>query len=168
MTKEALRKIREDRGLTREQLAQQLGGCKAGAIVQWEGGTRTIPFWVEEKLLRSVDVTLPITELKELVDYAVQTSQPFEALVASAIREYLAHRRTHLAIHHTRQAQASDSTFNECDAAQPFTAFELDLIAQAQAMVQAQAQAQSHAGDNPADSPRTTGAQPHTQWTGPQ
>ena len=167
MTKEALRKIREDRGLTREQLAQQLGGCKAGAIVQWEGGTRTIPFWVEEKLLRSVDVTLPITELKELVDYAVQTSQPFEALVASAIREYLAHRRTHLAIHHTRQAQASDSA-----EAQPLTAFELDLIAQAQAMVQAQAQAesqaQSHAGDNPADSPRTTGAQPHTQWTGPQ
>ena len=66
-------------------------------------------------------------------------------------------------IHHTRQAQASDSTFNECDAEQPFTAFELDLITQAQAMVQAQAQAQaesqaqSHAGDNPADSPRTNG-----------
>jgi hypothetical protein len=77
-------------------------------------------------------------------------------------------------IHHTRQAQASDSTFNECDAEQPFTAFELDLIAKAQAMVQAQAQAQaesqaqSHAGDNPADSPRTNGAQPHTQSTGPQ
>lgn len=70
-------------------------------------------------------------------------------------------------IHHTRPAQASDSA-----EAQPFTAFELNLIAQAQAMVQAQAQAesqaQSHAGDNPADSPRTTGAQPHTQWTGPQ
>lgn len=80
------------------------------------------------------------------------------------------------AIHPTRQAQASDSTFDECDAEQPFTDFELNLIAKAQAMVQAQAQAQaqaesqaqSHAGDNPADSPRTSVAQPHTQSTGPQ
>jgi DNA-binding XRE family transcriptional regulator len=51
ITLEQLLQLRKERRLTRAELAQQLG-CSAGAIVQWEGGKRSIPAWVAEKCTR--------------------------------------------------------------------------------------------------------------------
>lgn len=83
-----LRHLRETRGETRAELADYLG-CSAGAIVQWEGGTRSIPQWVADKLLSNVSLELPLDELAALVNHATKTGQKFEDLITQALREYL-------------------------------------------------------------------------------
>lgn len=93
MTKEALRKIREDRGLTRQQFADMLGGIGAGAVVQWEGGNRKIPAWVEEKIFRTTEISFPLPLLKDLIDIAITEDTSFEQLLSEAVRDYLAARR---------------------------------------------------------------------------
>ena len=89
MTPDQLRQIREARQKTRKELADELG-CSAGAIVQWEGGTRSIPNWVEEKLFSSVKINLPLTDLHQLLDAARASGKDFTAILAQAIREYIA------------------------------------------------------------------------------
>lgn len=93
MTGIELRAIRTSRKCTRETLAVELG-CSAAALVHWEGGTRTIPAWVEEKLLRSVEVTLPLSELAQLLTAAVTQHRAFEDLLVEALREWLANHPT--------------------------------------------------------------------------
>lgn len=83
-----LRHIREQRRLTRKELGEQLS-VSASAIVNWEMGTRSIPHWVEEKLLKSTPVTLPIEELALLLKVAAKDGISFETLLVRAIRDYL-------------------------------------------------------------------------------
>ena len=80
--------LRKSRELTREELAVELG-CSASAIVHWEGGKRTIPPWVEEKMLSNVRVELPLDDLALLVDYARRHKLDFEHLLSGAIRDYI-------------------------------------------------------------------------------
>ena len=93
LTKDTLRKLREDRGWTRNRMAEELGGISASAIVHWEGGNREIPAWVEDKLFRQIEVAFPLPLLKELIDIAIAEDTNFEQLLAAAIRDYLAARR---------------------------------------------------------------------------
>lgn len=90
MTGQQLRDLRDSRSLTREQLAEQLGGCTAQAIVKWERDERPIPAWVEEKMLRTVQIRLPLAELHELLDLAREENLSFEQLLAESIRLRLA------------------------------------------------------------------------------
>lgn len=92
MTPETLRKLRETRGLTREELAAELK-CSASAIVQWEGNKRTIPDWVEEKMLSNVQVKFPISDLHSLLDFARESGESFEDFLSSAVREYISRHR---------------------------------------------------------------------------
>ena len=98
MTPESLRELRETRGLTREELATELG-CSASAIVQWELDKRSIPAWVEDKMLSNVKVTFPLTDLHELLDLAREEKMSFEDLLSQAIRELVAKRRKRSEIH---------------------------------------------------------------------
>lgn len=84
-----LTELRKSRGLTRAGLAVELN-CSAAAIVHWERGTREIPAWVEEKMLRSIPVALPLADLSNLLDLARDRQQDFQTMLAHAIREYLA------------------------------------------------------------------------------
>lgn len=93
MTPDQLLHLRKNRGETRAELAAFLGGISASAIVQWEGGSRKIPEWVAEKLLRSVPVTLPLEELARLLDIATQTNQDFQSMLITALRDYIANQR---------------------------------------------------------------------------
>lgn len=93
MTPETLRTLRESRGLTREELAIELK-CSASAIVQWEGGKRSIPDWVEEKMLSTVQVQLPLSDLHSLLDYARESGESFETFLSTAVREYIARHRS--------------------------------------------------------------------------
>lgn len=86
-----LRKLREARGLTREELAVELG-CSAGGIVQWELDKRKIPAWVAEKMLRSAKIELPLLEIQQLLTFALEHGKNFEAILAEALQEYLARR----------------------------------------------------------------------------
>jgi transcriptional regulator with XRE-family HTH domain len=94
MTGIELRTIREAKKCTREQFAVELKGCTAQAIVKWERDERPIPAWVEEKLLRSVEVTLPLAELAQLLNAAVTQHRGFEELLVEALREWLTNHPT--------------------------------------------------------------------------
>ena len=88
MTPEALKKLRKDKGWTREQMGKELG-CSAGAIVHWESGSREIPTWVEEKLIRNVEITLKLVDMKILLDYALATGVSLEGLLSQAMSSWL-------------------------------------------------------------------------------
>jgi transcriptional regulator with XRE-family HTH domain len=89
MTGEQLRNIRESKPWTRDQMAKHLGGCTAQAVVKWERDERPIPQWVEEKLLRNIEVTLPLEDLAQLLNLAVKRNQPFNQMLAEVISTYL-------------------------------------------------------------------------------
>jgi transcriptional regulator with XRE-family HTH domain len=93
MTGQQLRELRDSRNLTREQLAEQLGGCTAQAIVKWERDERPIPAWVEDKMFRSVQISLPLEELHELLDLARAENLSFEQLLAESLRLRLAAKK---------------------------------------------------------------------------
>lgn len=92
MTPETLLKLRKDRGMTREELAEFLG-CSASAIVQWEGNKRAIPSWVAEKMLVNTEITLPLTELEELLNLAKEEGISFAELLKESCQLLLATRR---------------------------------------------------------------------------
>ncbi len=94
MSPEQLRSLREARGLTREQLAAQLGDCTASTINKWERGMHEIPGWVAEKMLTNVKLDFPLTDLHALLDFARESGESFETFLSSAVREYLARHRS--------------------------------------------------------------------------
>lgn len=93
MKAEQLETLRKSRGLTREELANELGGCTAQAIVKWERGERSIPAWVEEKMMRSIPITLPLDELHLLLAEAQASGKSAETIIAEAIRLWLKAQR---------------------------------------------------------------------------
>lgn len=92
MSPEELRSLRERRGLTRDQLASDLGGCTAQAIVKWERGERPIPSWVEEKMLRNMQLEFPLEEVNELLHLAKEAGMDFKDLLIEAARHVAASR----------------------------------------------------------------------------
>ena len=90
MTPETLRYLREQRGLTREQLADFLGDVTASTVNKWERDMHAIPAWVEEKMLRTIEIVLPYAELHLLLDEARTSSLPASAIIADALRLWLA------------------------------------------------------------------------------
>lgn len=89
MKPKQFRELRESRNLTRDEMAKVLG-VSASAIVQWERGTRNMPAWVTEKMLRSVTVTLPLEALALLLDEASRRGLDFSAYLSEMIRRTLA------------------------------------------------------------------------------
>lgn len=89
MTPEMLRHLRETRALTREALAEFLGDCTASTVNKWERGMHDIPAWVEEKMLRSIEVKLPMDELLLLLREAQALGLSPEHLLGDAIRLWL-------------------------------------------------------------------------------
>ena len=90
LTGEQLRSLRISRDLTREELADFLGGCSASGVVKWESGISPVPEWVAEKMLRAVPIELPLEDMQELIEHARLHDIDFSTLLGQAIREYLA------------------------------------------------------------------------------
>lgn len=90
MNGDQLRALRESRGLTRQELADELRDCSASGIVKWESGVSPVPAWVETKMLQGVRVELPISDLHHLLDYARTNSMDFSSVLSEAVRQYLA------------------------------------------------------------------------------
>lgn len=93
MSPEQLRSLREARGLTREQLAAELGDTSASTVNKWERGMHDIPAWVEKHMLSNVHIQFPLTELHQLMDFARESQESFEAFLSTAISEFLTNRR---------------------------------------------------------------------------
>lgn len=89
MTPETLRYLREQRGLTREELAEFLGDCSASTVNKWERNMHAIPQWVEDKMLRHIPIQLPYQELHELLDEASTSGRSASAIIAEALRLWL-------------------------------------------------------------------------------
>lgn len=93
MTASQLRQLRESRGLTRAELAEELGDCSASTVNKWERGMHAIPAWVRDKMLGHVKLDLPLEELQILLEVARVRRVDFSKLLAEAIRAYIADRR---------------------------------------------------------------------------
>lgn len=92
ITPDQLRYLREQRGLTREELGEELG-CSAGAIVQWERSTRSIPSWVADKMFAKMPITLTMQELAEMYDLCREEAFTMSELIQEAVRMRLEQRR---------------------------------------------------------------------------
>lgn len=92
ITPEQLRWLREQRRLTREELAKELD-CSAGAIVQWEGGKRAIPSWVADKMFAKMPVEFTVQELAEMYDLCREESLTMSELIQDGVRHLLEQRR---------------------------------------------------------------------------
>lgn len=88
-----LRYLREQRRLTREELAAELD-CSASAIVQWEGGKRAIPSWVADKMFSKMEINFTIEELSELFELCREQGMTFSELLQDAARSLIAERKT--------------------------------------------------------------------------
>lgn len=93
MKPEQLRQLRESRGLTREQLAAELGDCSSSTINKWERGMHDIPQWVAEKMLKNVKISFPMGDLHELLDLAREEKISFEDLISQAVQLVIQQRR---------------------------------------------------------------------------
>jgi len=89
MTGRELKALREGRNMTQSELSAFLGDSTPGTLSRWEKGVHTIPQWVEEKLLSTATVTLPLTALRELMAVAADRRMDFDALLGNAIQAYV-------------------------------------------------------------------------------
>lgn len=94
MTGEQLKALRDGRSMTREQLAAELGDCSPSTINKWERNINPVPEWVAEKMLSSVRISFPLTDLHELLDLAREEGISFEDLLSQAIQDLIEVRRS--------------------------------------------------------------------------
>lgn len=92
ITPEQLRWMREQRRMTRDELAKELD-CSAGAIVQWEGGKRSIPSWVADKMFAKLPITFTIQELAEMYELCREEAYTMSELIQEAVRALIAQRK---------------------------------------------------------------------------
>jgi len=91
MTSARLKQIREERSMTLREMAEFLRDVDGSTLSRWERNPDAeIPQWIAERLLTSVPITLPLEELEEMLEVARAEGLSFSAMLATAIREYLA------------------------------------------------------------------------------
>lgn len=92
ITPDQLLYLRKQRGLTRDELANELK-CSASAIVHWEGGTREIPPWVADKMFSKLPVEFSVEELTELFDICRELKCTIGELLGNSARSLITERR---------------------------------------------------------------------------
>ncbi|MBP7951409.1 MAG: helix-turn-helix transcriptional regulator [Verrucomicrobiales bacterium] len=90
-----LRALRENRKLSQSELAAYLGDTTTSTISRWENSRDPVPAWVAEKMLRTVEITLPMQELEALIEAARRQNMSFSALLRQSIIEHLDRHRPH-------------------------------------------------------------------------
>lgn len=104
MTPEQLRFLRDQRGLTREQLALDLGDCTASTINKWERGINPIPSWVADKMFAKLPITFTVQELAEMYDLCREEAYTMSELIQEAVRSLIAQHRQNQTPHATKKA----------------------------------------------------------------
>lgn len=92
MTPETLLHLRQQRMLTRDELAKELGLPSGSTINKWERGINPIPDWVAEKMYRTLPIELTIDELGELYDICRELGIGMHQLVGDALRPKIQER----------------------------------------------------------------------------
>lgn len=93
MTPDQLRYLRDERLLTREALAEELGDCTASTINKWERGINPIPSWVADKLFSKLPIEFTVQELSEMYDLCREEAFSMGELIQEAVRMRLEQRR---------------------------------------------------------------------------
>lgn len=93
MTPEQLRFLREQRGLTREDLANYLGDCTASTVNKWERGMHAIPSWVADKMFAKMPITFTVQDLAEMYELCREEGYTMSELIQESVRALLAERR---------------------------------------------------------------------------
>ena len=93
ITPEQLRYLRDQRGLTRDALAEELGDCTASTINKWERGINPIPSWVAEKMLSKLPVTFTVEELGEMYEICREEHCTMTELFQDCVRFRIEQRR---------------------------------------------------------------------------
>lgn len=88
MTPAQLRLLREQKGMTRDQLAAHLKQSTS-AITKWEHGDRPIPAMVADRMLSEVEIKLPLQEMQQLYDLGMKLGKSFDEMLKMAIRGVL-------------------------------------------------------------------------------
>lgn len=106
ITPEQLRWMREERRMTREELAAELD-CSASAIVHWEGSKRAIPSWVADKMFAKLPITFTVQDLAEMYDLCREEAFTMSELIQEAVRSLIAQRRQNQTPPSTKKAPQS-------------------------------------------------------------
>ena len=93
MTPEQLRFLREQQGMTREQLAAYLGDCTASTVNKWERGMHSIPAWVADKMFAKLPITFTVQELAEMYELCREEACTMSELIQDAVRHLIDQRR---------------------------------------------------------------------------
>jgi len=93
MTPDQLRYLRDERLLTREALAEELGDCTASTINKWERGINPIPSWVADKMFAKMPVSFTVQELAEMYELCREEALNMSELIQEAVRMRLEQRR---------------------------------------------------------------------------
>jgi transcriptional regulator with XRE-family HTH domain len=90
-----LKQLRTSLGLSLRDLAEnQLAGqVTHTTLSRWEASTDPIPEWAMLKLLGTTEISLPLSELHQLLDIARQEHKNFQDILSLAITAYLQSRR---------------------------------------------------------------------------
>lgn len=98
ITSDQLRYLREQQGMTREQLAEYLGDSSASTVNKWERGINPVPSWVADKMLAKLPITFSVQELTEMFDLCREQSCSLSDLIQQSVRTLIDQRRaSHLA-----------------------------------------------------------------------
>jgi len=116
MTGPQLKTWRTSEGYSLREISEDLLGSEVSGptLSRWENSEDHIPQWVADKLINSTKITLPLGELHQLLDYCRAAQQPFQAVLAQALREHLARQQTAAAF-----ASTAASVLNEQPGAEP-------------------------------------------------
>ncbi len=102
MTSEQLRFLREQRGMTREDLANYLGDCSASTVNKWERGIHAVPTWVADKMFAKMPLTFTVQELAEMYDLCREEGFTMSELIQESVQQLIAARRESKTPHATK------------------------------------------------------------------
>jgi transcriptional regulator with XRE-family HTH domain len=93
MTGEQLRYLREQRGMTRKQLADYLGDSTESTVNKWERNINPVPSWVADKMFSKLPITFTIEELSEMYEICREEGLSMGELLQEATRDLIKSRQ---------------------------------------------------------------------------
>lgn len=94
MTGAQLKHIRISRGWNLREMANAIGDVSHTSIMRWENNpSEAIPSWIDERLFRTMPITLPLEDLHALLDLAREEGLTFQEMLAGALKSYVAEKK---------------------------------------------------------------------------
>jgi transcriptional regulator with XRE-family HTH domain len=105
MTSEQLRWMREQRDMTREELANYLGDCTASTVNKWERGINPVPSWVADKMFSKLPITFTVQDLAEMYELCREEHCTMTELIQDSVHAALEERRQNKTLDATKNSQ---------------------------------------------------------------